>query len=164
MTIFRSNIRRTALRAAGTVSIVFTLASPGAQAQTARTADMQTLVAKHARQHGLPDTLAHRVIMRESRYNAHLRGRGHYGLMQISLPTARQMGYRGNPAGLLDAETNLTYAMPYLANAWIVSGGNESRAVSLYSSGYYYAAKRKGLLRALHTARLAPAETAEAAK
>ncbi|MDB5650952.1 MAG: lytic transglycosylase, partial [Hyphomicrobiales bacterium] len=78
--------------------------------------------------------------------------------------TARQMGYRGAPAGLLDADTNLTYAMPYLANAWIVSGGNETRAASLYSRGYYYEAKRKGLLRTLHTARVMPLDTAEQAR
>lgn len=113
---------------------------------------IRALVSRHARHHGLPDSLAHRIVMRESRYNPRATARGYYGLMQISLPTARQMGYRGAPAGLLDAETNLTYAMPYLANAWIASGANEARAVSLYARGYYYEAKRKGLLGQLRTA------------
>ena len=52
------------------------------------------------------------------------------------------------PAGLLDAETNLTYGIKYLAGAWRVSGGSHDRAVSHYARGYYYEAKRKGLLKA----------------
>ena len=38
-------------------------------------------------------------------------------------------------SGLLDANTNLAYAVPYLANAYKVAGGNPDRAVSLYSGG-----------------------------
>ena len=52
---------------------------------------------------------------------------------------------RAAPAGLLDAETNLTYAVKYLAGAYRTAGGNQDRAVSYYASGYYYAAKRQGL-------------------
>jgi soluble lytic murein transglycosylase-like protein len=61
------------------------------------------------------------------------------------------MGYTGPASGLLDANTNLAYAVPYLANAYKVAGGNPDRAVSWHSGGYYYAAKRKGLLRELRT-------------
>jgi soluble lytic murein transglycosylase-like protein len=69
--------------------------------------------------------------------------------MQIKLATARGMGYRGNATGLLDADTNMTYAVRYLANAYKVAGGNSDRAVALYAGGYYYAAKRKGVLDAV---------------
>ena len=41
------------------------------------------------------------------------------------------MGYTGPASGLLDANTNLAYAVPYLANAYKVAGGNPDRAVSL---------------------------------
>jgi soluble lytic murein transglycosylase-like protein len=57
------------------------------------------------------------------------------------------MGYRGPASGLLDAETNLKYAVKYLRGAYITAEGNEDRAVRFYASGYYYDAKRKGLLR-----------------
>jgi soluble lytic murein transglycosylase-like protein len=57
------------------------------------------------------------------------------------------MGYRGAPEGLLDAETNLIYAGKYLRGAWIVSRGNRDQAVMWYARGYYYEAKRLGLLR-----------------
>src|SRR3954467_9533470 len=70
-------------------------------------------------------------------------------IMQIQYGTARSMGYSGSAAGLLDADTNLSYAVPYLANAYRVAGGNENRAVSLYASGFYYHAKRKAMLGSL---------------
>ena len=70
--------------------------------------------------------------------------------MTIAVPgaTAQSMGYRGPASGLLDAETNLKYAVKYLRGAWLVSGGNAKRADRLYQTGYYYDAKRKGLLEA----------------
>jgi soluble lytic murein transglycosylase-like protein len=55
------------------------------------------------------------------------------------------MGYRGAVEGLLDADTNMTYAVKYLAGAYRVAGGNHDRAVRYYAAGYYYAAKRQGL-------------------
>jgi soluble lytic murein transglycosylase-like protein len=63
--------------------------------------------------------------------------------MQIKLATARSMGYRGSAAGLLDPDTNMTYAVKYLAGAYRVAGGNMDRAVHYYASGYYYAKRRR---------------------
>jgi soluble lytic murein transglycosylase-like protein len=109
-------------------------------------AEFEASVQRHAAANGVPASLVHRVIMRESRYNARAVGRGGaMGLMQIKHATARGMGYSGGPSGLLDAETNLTYAVKYLAGAYRTAGGNQDRAVSYYASGYYYAAKRQGL-------------------
>ena len=67
-------------------------------------------------------------------------------MMQILPETARTMGYSGKPSGLLDADTNLNYAVKYLRGAWLVSGGDEEAAVGWYARGYYYEAKRLGLL------------------
>ena len=114
-------------------------------------AQIDALVAQHAKAHGIPETLVHRIIRRESGYNPLASNRGNFGLMQIRYATARGMGYRGAVSGLLDANTNLTYAVPYLANAYRVAGGNPDRAVALYAGGYYYEAKRKGLLHILRT-------------
>ena len=55
--------------------------------------------------------------------------------------------------GLLDADTNLKYGVAYLSNAYVVAERNPDRALALYSSGYFYEAKRKGLLDQLRTAR-----------
>ena len=125
----------------------------GLPQQPARAAPVSTgrgqidaLVSHHARLNGVPESLVHRVIIRESRYNPGAVGRGGaMGLMQIKTATARGVGYTGGPAGLLDAETNLTYGIKYLAGAWRVSGGSHDRAVSHYARGYYYAAKRMGV-------------------
>jgi soluble lytic murein transglycosylase-like protein len=110
------------------------------------TPEMLALVRKYAAVHDIPESLLHRVIQRESGYNAGARNGPYYGLMQILPQTARTMGYRGTPEGLLDAETNLIYAGRYLRGAWLVSGRDEDEAVGWYARGYYYEAKRKGLL------------------
>jgi soluble lytic murein transglycosylase-like protein len=110
------------------------------------TPEMRALIRKYAGVHGIPESLLHRVIQRESDYNPGARNGPYYGLMQILPQTARTMGYNGPPEGLLDAETNLTYAGRYLRGAWLVSGGSEEEAVMWYARGYYYEAKRLGLL------------------
>jgi hypothetical protein len=103
------------------------------------------MIAQHAAANGVPVELVHRVIVRESRYNPRAVNSGNYGMMQIRLGTARGLGYTGSAQGLLDPNTNLTYAVKYLAGAYKVAGGNHHRAVSLYAGGYYYAAKRQGM-------------------
>lgn len=110
------------------------------------TPEMRRLIAHYAAVHGVPAALVHRVVQRESGYRPDARNGPYYGLMQILPQTARTMGYRGGPAGLLDAETNLNYGVKYLRGAWMVSGGNPDKALAWYSKGYYYEAKRLGLL------------------
>ena len=110
------------------------------------TPEMRALIRRYAKIHDIPESLLHRVIQRESGYNPGARNGPYYGLMQILPQTARTMGYQGAPEGLLDAETNLIYAGKYLRGAWLVSNGDESDAVMWYAKGYYFEAKRKGLL------------------
>jgi soluble lytic murein transglycosylase-like protein len=108
--------------------------------------NLDALISQYAAANNVPESLVRRVIRRESRGNPRAVRAGNYGLMQIRLGTARAMGYRGSARGLLDAETNLRYAVKYLAGAYRVAGGNSDRAVHYYAAGYYYAAKRRGLL------------------
>ncbi|WP_284165305.1 lytic transglycosylase domain-containing protein [Frigidibacter sp. SD6-1] len=126
------------------------LAACGARprrAAPAGPADVNRLISKYARIHDIPESLLHRVVRRESNYNPAARNGPYWGLMQILPQTARTMGYRGTPEGLLDAETNLMYAGKYLRGAWLVARGKEDRAVMWYAKGYYYEAKRLGLLK-----------------
>jgi soluble lytic murein transglycosylase-like protein len=132
-----------------TILVALAAATP-ASAQTLRLAsdpngNLDALIARHAAANNIPEDLVRRVIKRESGGRAHVVSAGNYGLMQIKLPTARSMGYTGTAAGLLDADTNMTYAVKYLAGAYRVAGGNANRAVHYYAAGYYYAAKAKGL-------------------
>jgi hypothetical protein len=110
------------------------------------TLEMRKLVRKYATCHDIPQSLLHHVIQRESDYRAGARSGPYWGLMQILPQTARTMGHRGSPSSLLDAETNLLYAGRYLRGAWLLSNGDEATAVSWYARGYYYEAKRQGLL------------------
>jgi len=107
-------------------------------------AALDARIAAHAAANGVPIELARRVVKRESNGNARAISKGNYGLMQIRLGTAQAMGYRGNVQGLLDADTNMTYAMKYLAGALRAAGGNQDRAVALYARGYYPEAKKMG--------------------
>lgn len=128
----------------------------------ARPTAYDDLIAQQAKAHGVPESFIRHTVMRESGYNPRLVHRHCYGLMQIKYATARSMGYKGDPLGLLDPETNLTFAVPYLANAYRLADGDEHRATALFRSGYYYFAKRKRMLATLRTASspLLPAEPA----
>jgi len=127
-------------------------AAPAPMAVRTATADvsgpahLDPLIAKYSAQYNVPESLIRRVIVRESRYNPKARNGPYYGLMQISYATAQSMGYRGPASGLLDADTNLRYAVKYLSGAYLVGNNNHDQAVRNYSRGYYYDAKAKGLL------------------
>jgi soluble lytic murein transglycosylase-like protein len=110
------------------------------------TPELRRMIERAAHENGVPVELVQRVVIRESRHNPAARNGPYYGLMQILPQTARTMGFRGEPAQLLDPETNLRYGVRYLRGAWLVADGNPDRAVSWYARGYYYEAKRKGLL------------------
>ena len=110
------------------------------------TPELRSLINQAAAENQVPASLIHRVVQRESGYNPAARNGPYYGLMQILPQTAGTMGYDGPASGLLDAETNLKYAVRYLRGAWLVADGSEDRAVMWYAKGYYYEAKRRGLL------------------
>src|ERR1700676_4891150 len=116
----------------------------GSQNSFNQSTPLDGMAAAQASANGVPLSLVERVIKRESGGNPRAVSQGNYGLMQIRLGTARAMGYSGSAAGLLDPQTNMTYAVRYLAGAYRAAGGNENRAVALYASGYYYQAKAQG--------------------
>lgn len=108
--------------------------------------NLNQLIAKYSALYDVPEHLVHHVVRRESNYNPTAVHKGNWGLMQIRYNTAKGMGYDGSPTGLLDAETNLKYAVKYLKGAWVVAEQDAKKADWLYRTGYYYQAKQKGLL------------------
>jgi soluble lytic murein transglycosylase-like protein len=106
-------------------------------AQAGGSPGLDAMIERHAALNGVPASLVHRVVKAESGYNARASHAGNHGLMQIRHGTARGLGYRGGAGGLLDPETNLSYAVPYLAGAFRAARGNPNRAVAFYRSGYY---------------------------
>ena len=95
------------------------------------------LITKHAAANGVPESLVRRVIHIESKGNPRVVSKGNYGLMQIRLGTAKGMGYRGTAEGLLDPDTNMTYAVKYLAMAYRAAGCSEQGAIGYYQRGFY---------------------------
>ena len=110
------------------------------------TPELRALIEKYAALYEVPVALVQRVIIRESTHNPRARNGPYYGLMQILPQTAGTMGFRGQPSDLLDAETNLKYAVKYLRGAWLLSDGDQQRAIFLYAKGFYPEAKARGLL------------------
>ena len=136
--------------AIATIAVATLALIPLAQAQQHKIGreHYRDMVARHAAANNVPEELVHRVIMRESKYQPHLTGKGNtIGMMQIKHATARGLGYTGTAQGLYDPETNVKYAVRYLAGAYRTAEGNHDLAVRYYAAGYYYAAKRKGLIK-----------------
>lgn len=113
----------------------------------------QGLIARHARANGVPVGLAHAVIRVESNYNARARGgAGEVGLMQIKPSTARIMGFSGAARALYDPNTNLTWGMQYLAEAYRLAGGSVCGTILRYNAGH--AARRMNPISARYCRRV----------
>ncbi|MDC0136215.1 lytic transglycosylase domain-containing protein [Sulfitobacter sp.] len=123
-----------------------TLAAPTLPLHPNETPALRASINRWADHYAVPRTLVHRLAIRESTHNPAARNGPYYGLLQILPQTARTMGFRGTPSDLLNADTNLKYAVKYLRGAWLLSDGSHDTAVKWYSRGYYYEAKRCGML------------------
>jgi soluble lytic murein transglycosylase-like protein len=95
------------------------------------------LIAKYAKENGVPVVLATAVIQIESNFNPRRRGSaGEIGLMQIKPTTAKLMGYSGSAKGLYDPETNIKFGMKYLAMAQELGGGATCNTILKYNAGH----------------------------
>ncbi|MEM8630796.1 MAG: lytic transglycosylase domain-containing protein [Pseudomonadota bacterium] len=110
------------------------------------TVELRLLINEYADLYEVPRPLVHKVVQRESDYRPAARNGPYYGLMQILPETAQNMGFRGQASELLDAETNLTWAVKYLRGAWLLSYGDMDAAVMWYARGYYYEARDRCML------------------
>ena len=97
---------------------------------------IKDLVAKHARENGVPENLASAVVRIESRFNPKARGGSALGLMQIKYATARSVGYAGGASALLTPDTNLRFGMKVLAEAYKASHGDLCLTLARYQSGH----------------------------
>lgn len=98
---------------------------------------VRDMIARHAAANGVPFKLADAVVRIESRYNPRVANGGALGLMQIKPATARGVGFSGSASALYNAETNITFGMRYLAQAYRMSGGDVCGTVMRYQSGHY---------------------------
>lgn len=110
------------------------------------TPELRTLINKWADHYAVPRPLVHKLAIRESTHRPEARNGPYYGLLQILPDTARGMGFQGRADDLLDPDINLQYAVKYLRGAWLLSDGDHNTAIKWYARGYYYEAKRRGML------------------
>lgn len=94
----------------------------------------------------VPRPLVHKLAIRESTHQPDAQNGPYYGLLQVLPDTARTMGFSGEAEDLLNPDTNLKYGVKYLRGAWLLSDGNFDTAIGWYARGYYYEAKRRGML------------------
>ena len=114
------------------------------------------LVARYARENGLPVALVDAVMRVESRYKQNAFSGVAVGLMQIKPSTARDIGYVGTVSGLYTPDINIMFGVKYLAGAYRRAGGDMCGTIMRYNSGYYarypnatnrdYCAKVKGII------------------
>ncbi len=117
-------------------------------------AGYRAMATRAAHAERVPARLVLAVMRVESSFNPHVVHAGNFGLMQIKPQTARGLGYRGSPRGLLDPATNLRYGVKYLALAWHKSRGNVCRALMGYQSGVYATHVSAANVRYCHKARV----------
>ena len=99
------------------------------------------IIAKHAKDNGVPLKLALAVVEVESSYKPSARGRaGEIGLMQLLPRTARYIGYEGKMKHLYHPDINIRYGMKYLGKAYKLGGGTTCGTILKYNAGH--AAKR----------------------
>ena len=100
--------------------------------------NLNALIAKHAKAHGVPYKLARAVVTVESGGRVNARGAvGEVGLMQLRPRTARGMGYKGKMKDLYNPDTNLAYGMKYLGEAYRRGGKSTCGAILKYNAGHY---------------------------
>ncbi len=104
-------------------------------AEPAQPAGLKALIQRYSAQNAVPYGLADAIIRIESRYNAGARNGPHMGLTQIHTATARSLGYAGEAAGLLDAETNIRYGLKYIATRLSAGGRRHLRDDPALSGG-----------------------------
>jgi hypothetical protein len=111
--------------------------TPVATDFSGRRARFLATITQQAQQNGVPPALADAVATAESAYDPSARGAdGEVGLMQILPSTAAMLGFRGTDAALSEPETNIHYAVIYLARAWTLANGNVCRTLMKYRAGH----------------------------
>jgi hypothetical protein len=99
------------------------------------------LIESTARKYNVDPDLVRAVIAQESGFKASasrtelLLGDASQGLMQITLGTAKGLGFKGTSSQLASPENSVEYGTKYLAECLRVQNGNIEDAISMYNGG-----------------------------
>jgi hypothetical protein len=114
-------------------------------------AQVNKLIDRYAKRHGLDQALVHAVVRAESAYNAHaVSHAGAVGLMQLMPATAADYGVR-SVAALFDANTNVRVGTQHLKR--LVSRYGIGKAVMAYNAGEGALERHGGFVRFAETQR-----------
>jgi soluble lytic murein transglycosylase-like protein len=107
-----------------------------AQVAPATTDRVIGLIKEMAPKYGVPTWFALRIAKVESGYNPNSRGAaGEYGVFQMKCATAKDIGFSGDCAELLNASTNVEVGLKHLQMAMKLSNGNLKMAASKHNGG-----------------------------
>lgn len=115
------------------------VAVPGA---TGKQVDMAKIFDLSARLSRIPTTLLRAVCWVESNHRTvktksdGVDGRNSYGICQLKLQTARDMGFTGTAKELMQPHWNIYYAAQYLGYQLRRYHGNVKKAVKAYNRGH----------------------------
>jgi soluble lytic murein transglycosylase-like protein len=76
-------------------------------------------------------------------YSPHDHGSPSYGVCQVKLESARQLGFKGSPYELMDPKKNALWAARYLKYQESRYGNNLCKITAAYNSGSYVESKKK---------------------
>lgn len=104
--------------------------------------DIVTTILSAAKSVGVSGTLLLAICSHESsgfkfNYAAHDHGSPSYGVCQVKLNSAVQMGFKGNPEDLKNTKTNSLYAAKYLKYEQDRYGDDWVKLASAYNAGSY---------------------------
>lgn len=105
------------------------------------------LINKYASRFNVPPEIVKAVISVESNYKNKAVGpddygsRSSYGLMQIQIETAKDIGYKGDIEGLFNPEVNIAFGIKYLRNCIAWANGNLYTALDMYNRGVGFVRK-----------------------
>lgn len=107
-----------------------------------RAKDLEPLIAKHAKTHGVPAALVSAVMRVESCYDTRAVSRvGARGLMQLMPDTAKQLGVRNS----FDADQNIGGGVRYLSQMLKRFDNDLKLALAAYNAGPGAVEKHKGI-------------------
>lgn len=79
-----------------------------------------------------------------SKVNTNDNGSSSYGVCQLKFHTARQMGFKGDQAKLLNPQVNVYYAARYLSHQHHRYRGDVLKTIGAYNAGSYRLSRRTG--------------------
>ncbi len=108
--------------------------------------DYDAQILEHAQQRGVPVALIKAIVGKESQFHSTAKALtgpdgargGSYGLMQMSLATARALGFKGETVDLLSPDVNLELGARYLADLMkeaAAGGYGIDSVISAYNGG-----------------------------